>query len=530
MSKQERRDIPQVPALSEAEGETFLKELDDVLAGDGEGKTKALEGVWKEELRMATQLSKEMSTEKAPEPDWNRIRDKDEPKITDAGKPDRRQDGGVWFWRAMSAALLAIVAGMFYVLTEKTDKGAEDVVKEEATEKIQVADDKKKSGKPAPKVVKKEDEKWVKQMKDALQRQVSFEFVDTPLEETLVFFNSISKVNIILDPAVVAEGTGKLPINLKVANMPMDTALTWILRLAQLSYDFRNLAIFVSKPDRLVRSPVLKVYNLRAMKLNGKGLDALLRNQLLDKAFKVPATSIAERDGMLVVIQRPQIQEMIGELLRQLGSDDAPGSRSGKGILVSTASRDGSDAKWKEEIRKKLQNKVSFEFVDTPMDEAIAFVRNLSDTTIVVDPRLLEAGVPPINLRVTDMKLDLALGWVLKLADTQMTLRDRAIFISKGVHLAVPELRVYLASDLVRAAPKTLEKKEGETKDKSKGKQEPTLADLIQNTIAPESWDGKNTIALQVAGKLVIRNSTEIHKTIEQLLNQMRKAKGAGEK
>jgi hypothetical protein len=44
------------------------------------------------------------------------------------------------------------------------------------------------------------------QMIRSLGRRVSFEFIDTPLQEALCFLNSLAKVNLILDPRVTVRG------------------------------------------------------------------------------------------------------------------------------------------------------------------------------------------------------------------------------------------------------------------------------------------------------------------------------------
>lgn len=212
----------------------------------------------------------------------------------------------------------------------------------------------------------------------------------------------------------------------------------------------------------------------------------------------------------------------------------------------SEASAIGKQVKeeaWKADIRKKLQRKVTFEFVDTPLDEAISFLRSLANVTMIVDPKVLAGGAPTINLRVTDMSLDLALEWILKLADLEYAFRDNAIFISKPQNLTESvELRIYDVSDLTQnvqdfpgpefqisvvgdvgagggaggaggpfiAAPKVA----------------PTLtniADMIRNRVRPESWDAAlGTSIEERGGKLVVMQRPEIHLLVDQLLSNFR--------
>jgi len=65
-------------------------------------------------------------------------------------------------------------------------------------------------------------------------------------------------------------------------------------------------------------------------------------------------------------------------------------------------------------IRAKLQRRVSFDLCDTPVPEAIAFMQAMTKVSMVVAP--VERELPPINLRVDDMRLENAWRWALRLA------------------------------------------------------------------------------------------------------------------
>jgi len=199
---------------------------------------------------------------------------------------------------------------------------------------------------------------------------------------------------------------------------------------------------------------------------------------------------------------------------------------------------------WKADIRKKLQRKVTFEFVDTPLDEAISFLRSLANVTMIVDPKVLAGGAPTINLRVTDMSLDLALEWILKLADLEYALRDNAIFISKPSNLQESvELRIYDVSDLTQniqdfPGPDFQISVVGDAGAGGGGaaggagvfqaapKVAPTLtniADMIRNRVRPESWDAAlGTSIEERGGRLVVMQRPEIHALVDQLLSNFR--------
>lgn len=83
-----------------------------------------------------------------------------------------------------------------------------------------------------------------------------------------------------------------------------------------------------------------------------------------------------------------------------------------------------------EKLKQAMQQKVSFEFVDTPLVDVVQFLGTLTHVNLMVDPVVLAKNPPVVNLRVTDMNLDTALQWIMKLAELESVVRDNAIFIS----------------------------------------------------------------------------------------------------
>ena|SRR5205809_2475308 len=85
----------------------------------------------------------------------------------------------------------------------------------------------------------------------------------------------------------------------------------------------------------------------------------------------------------------------------------------------------------KAEIKKQMQQKVSFEFVDTPLADAVKLISEKTKVAISIDPAVLKNSPPQINLRVTDMNADLALEWILKLAELEYAVGEKGISVSK---------------------------------------------------------------------------------------------------
>jgi len=205
-----------------------------------------------------------------------------------------------------------------------------------------------------------------------------------------------------------------------------------------------------------------------------------------------------------------------------------------------------AEPEWKQAIRKMLDRKVTFEFKETPLAEAIAFLQTLTKTTIILDPAAAEEGAAPdtmINLRVNEMPLDLALKWILRLADLDYTLKDEAVFVSTPKNLAGEvDLNIYDVRDLTYTVstfpgpelvvtdatvgggggggPINLgETVEAEAMDAS------SLAELIMSRVRPGEWaDELGTSIEERNGKLVVMQRPEVHRLIAKLLQTFRQA------
>jgi len=200
---------------------------------------------------------------------------------------------------------------------------------------------------------------------------------------------------------------------------------------------------------------------------------------------------------------------------------------------------------WKDDVKKKLQRKVTFEFVDTPLEEAINFLRGLAQVTIIIDPKVLQANPPPVSLKVQDMTMQLALGWILKIADLDFALKDHAIYIAKKATIVEDiEMRIYDVSDLTQSIPDfpgpdfELAQNNGAAGGGGAGggggvnviapPPQPTvtaatLRDTIQKNVMPDSWVEGTSIE-ERSGRLVVMQRPEVHELIDQLMDSFRRA------
>ena len=191
---------------------------------------------------------------------------------------------------------------------------------------------------------------------------------------------------------------------------------------------------------------------------------------------------------------------------------------------------------WMAQIRRKLEKKVNFEFVQAPLTEAINFLQTVSEVNMVLDPGAKAGGERQITLRMNQAALSLALEWILKLAGLDYELRDNAVFISTPDQLK-PEVKmlIYDVQDLTLQIPDFPGPEMDLQANQAGGlpvfnapppapaATSQTILDMIKQRIRPESWlPGKGTSIEERGGKLVVVQRPEIHRMISSLLADLR--------
>ena len=306
-------------------------------------------------------------------------------------------------------------------------------------------------------------------MRKQLGRRVSFEFVDTPLTEAVLFIQTLTRINMILDPRAIQEGESAL-ITLRMSNEPLKDAFDRVVEIAGLDYELVDDAFFISTLERIDRLVEFNarvgaaeagladdeelewrrgMHKLLARKVSFEFVDtpvneAMVFLQTLTKTtFIIDPHALKGREGTAVSLRvsNMRLDLALKWILRLAGlrhtlKDQAVWISTPDRILAGLRSQAKPEAakaapEWEHDFRKHLQRKVSFELVDTPLSETIQFLMTMMKLKMILDPRAVEErGDTPINLKVTDMSLELALDWILRLADLDYTFKDGAIFIS----------------------------------------------------------------------------------------------------
>ncbi len=160
-----------------------------------------------------------------------------------------------------------------------------------------------------------------------------------------------------------------------------------------------------------------------------------------------------------------------------------------------------------QRIELELDAETELEFVDTPLSEAINYIAQNHNITILInDQELQDAGVPtdePVNLIIKGVKLETALNIILRPLQLGYMLQDEVMYITTQEHIdAQFELRVY---DLPEIEMDSEE-----------------LVKLVVKSIQGnwEETGGDGTIVPFDEG-LAIRQTQPVHREIEALFEQL---------
>ncbi|MFW6158896.1 MAG: S1C family serine protease [Planctomycetota bacterium] len=77
---------------------------------------------------------------------------------------------------------------------------------------------------------------------------------------------------------------------------------------------------------------------------------------------------------------------------------------------------------------RQLQKPVSFDFQDTPVVQALIFLRSICHADLVIDPKLRERN-PKVTLRVNQMLSRDAIKWLVELADAKFATANRTMCV-----------------------------------------------------------------------------------------------------
>lgn len=168
----------------------------------------------------------------------------------------------------------------------------------------------------------------------------------------------------------------------------------------------------------------------------------------------------------------------------------------------------GEPNRSEQKIYHALFMPTDVDFVETPLKDALDFLRDQHNINILLDDqRLQEEGIATdtaITLRISGVRLRSVLQLMFEPLQLEWLIKDEVLTISTAVHASqVLETRIYKIRPLLDA-----------------GYSEQELIDAIQQCIRMDSWDinGGNGSLAMLNATLVIRQTQQVHPEIESLL------------
>ncbi len=209
----------------------------------------------------------------------------------------------------------------------------------------------------------------------------------------------------------------------------------------------------------------------------------------------------------------------------------AAGQWIGPGNAVAQSLPVGSvaDLAAEQRIESALDAVVEVEFYKTPLTDVVGFLKEHYSVPVILDREALDdlglAVDTPVTISLKGVSLRSFLNILLHQLDLTYMVRDQVLKITtpEGAERELMT-RVYAVSDL--AIDRTLP-----LADSTHGGQYDALVELMQETVAPDSWDtfgGVGSHGIHAAwGLLVVSQTQEVHKQVDALLAAVRKARQA---
>ena len=220
--------------------------------------------------------------------------------------------------------------------------------------------------------------------------------------------------------------------------------------------------------------------------------------------------------------------------------------RGSKGAKIEEAQETPQDRK----IRERLESEVlSMDFTEAPLSEVVDFLRTTTGINIIIDPQVYkdfpEEEALKVDLTVNKLKISSILNLMLSLKgldykisngvliiSTKKRITEKPILRLHNVRDLTGKLNDFPGQDLSLTAPAGGGQQGGGIQISTEEPRSATtiteeqLTDLIKNNIAKGTWDTESRSIDTRHGTLIIRQTSSVHKQIDSLLNDLRKATG----
>jgi len=211
--------------------------------------------------------------------------------------------------------------------------------------------------------------------------------------------------------------------------------------------------------------------------------------------------------------------------------------------LLRPAPPPDAGSRYEHVVAKLKTVKISLEFKDTPLSDALDFIRSFSGIDFVIDGKVrdkFQADQLKVSLTVRDLPLRSALKLMLEGRGLAATYRDGVILIILKEELDQQvTLRIYDVRDLLmkiqdhpgpvielRPPSQTAGGVAGATFTLEEGNKtvltEDFIVDLIKKTCTPGTWENQKASISMNNGLLMVVQNKRAHDEVQQLIGMLR--------
>lgn len=135
----------------------------------------------------------------------------------------------------------------------------------------------------------------------------------------------------------------------------------------------------------------------------------------------------------IIDLGSPALMEVVRHFDRSKSFEGVQAAYIAQEIIASS---ENALPPWAEEIRRKMERTISFDFKEMVSSEALLKLGSLTGIPVRLDPRFSSTDLlnEKISLSVKDMEVRLAFAWLSKITDTIYRAENEALFFTARYH------------------------------------------------------------------------------------------------
>ncbi len=378
-----------------------------------------------------------------------------------------------------------------------------------------------------------------------LQTSIAVEFHEAPLAEVVDYLKDAAKIPIVIDKKALDDvGLGAdTPVSISMQDISLRSLLRMMLAELGLTFVVRDDVLKITTTEQAESELETRLYPVADLAQMGgtpiivtrppsplRPLCDLVQAHVAPDSWDAVggAGTILPDDawGFLAVSQTDEVHETVEALLATVrrARETVPGSPPEQ---ESLAVMDAAESTARTRIEEALRRNGDFEFNEAPLCEVVDFVKSTYGIPVYIDKRALDdvglGNDTPVTISLKGIPLGSALRILLGQLELTHLMQDEVLKFTTHEETANHlTRRVFLVRDFSAPIGDVL------GTAASVGHCE-SLVQMIQRTIAPNSWDavggaGRIT-AVESWGLLVVTQTDDVLRQISGMLSAARRVR-----